>query len=480
MKKDRAYANYFYNVFLKGLTAVFSVVVSAHLSFTLGEELTGINDYTGSIVAMIAIFATMGISLYGEKKVSELRDDREKLSRAFWNILALRLLGVIAGLSLTLLTLLFIPFDYKTILLIQLVTLPTMAVDISFLYVGEENFRTTAIRNSIIKILNVILIMTLVKGKSDLILFVCINTFTAFFGNCSLWLGCKKYVDFVRPSWEGVKENFLPNLKMFIPQAAISLYTILDKFMIGSLYNMANVAFYNVANALAQVLISIATSISEVLWPRLVNVRTRGDHAEAERLISIAFKLNFLLAVPMCFGLMTVGPVFTKWVYEARNPAYYEAGIMMMFMAPLIVIISVNRILAFQIVVPAGRLNDYTKSIYLACAVNTISNLLLIPRYGGYGAIVASIIGESSTTLYLSFKARQIVHTEGVFLYFFRYLGVSLVMAACVYAVGRFLQPSLLTNLIQVAVGVCSYFAILFILKDENVLTVLKRGQNHA
>lgn len=475
MKKDRAFTNYFYNVLLKGLTAVFSIVVSSHLAKTLGQDVTGISDYTGSIVSMIAIFATMGISLYGEKRMSELRDNRQELSRAFWNIIALRLIGVLVGLCITLIALFFVKYDYKTVLLIQLITLPTMAIDITFLYVGEENFRTTAIRNTILKIVNVILIKWLIQSPNDLILFVVINVSTAFLGNLSLWLGHRKYVDFVMPTLEGIKENIMPALKMFAPQAAISLYTILDKTMIGSLYNMANVTFYNIANSLAQVLISIATSISEVLWPRLVNVRTKGDNTEAERLISLALKLNFMVAIPMCFGLAAVGPTFTKWVYEVNNPAYYEAGIMMIFMAPLIIIISVNRILAFQIVVPAGHLDDYSKSIYLACVVNTISNFLLIPRFGGYGAIVASAIGESSTMIYLYFKARKIVKFDGIFFVFVRYLCVSIIMYIAVRYVGSLLPASLLTNALQVVTGVAVYAIILLVMKDENVYRILKR-----
>ena len=104
--------------------------------------------------------------------------------------------------------------------------------------------------------------------------------------------------------------------------------------------------------------------------------------------------ISLLLALPMCFGMMSIAKSFMSWYI----PVWPVLGELIMLGCPVIILISMSNVTGIQYMVPTGMYNQYSASVIAGSCVNFLINLYLIPRYGAYGAIVASVIAEATVT----------------------------------------------------------------------------------
>ncbi len=179
----------------------------------------------------------------------------------------------------------------------------------------------------------------------------------------------------------------------------------LDKFLVNALVGPAALGVYHVAVGLAERLWLISSVTSTVLFPRVASIRT---HQEQVRELTTRISRNILWltligAVPVSLG--------ANWLISLGFGSEYEtAGDVLRLLLPGIVLISMARVLASDI---GGRGQPWVNTTHAAwaVAVNVGANLLLIPRYGVYGAAVATTL---SYTLVAIVKVRAYSRIAGV------------------------------------------------------------------
>lgn len=105
--------------------------------------------------------------------------------------------------------------------------------DINWLFFGLEKFKLTVTRNSIIKIGSVVAILVLVKTKDDLWIYTSIYAVSMLLSTIALWPYARKEVKYHFPKVQDVLKHIKPNMVMFIPVIAVSIYKYMDKLMLG-------------------------------------------------------------------------------------------------------------------------------------------------------------------------------------------------------------------------------------------------------
>lgn len=86
--------------------------------------------------------------------------------------------------------------SYREIFLLQGITLVASMFDVSWYFMGRENFKVTVGRNFIIKILTVFSIFLFVHSPKDLTIYIFILSFGTLLGNLSIWPYLKKKFTF--------------------------------------------------------------------------------------------------------------------------------------------------------------------------------------------------------------------------------------------------------------------------------------------
>lgn len=477
MKKSRVSANYIYNVLYQILTFITPIITAPILTRTLGASNIGIYDYTYSIVNWFILFGMLGVTLYGNKEIakSATTNDKNVISRVFSQIFTMQMITVFLSLILFLVIFGLTNFEYKEVYLFQSILIFASAFEVSWLYVGLENFKRVTARNFIIKIITVLGIILFVKDANDLILYTILIGVTTLLGGISLFVGIKDIVHYIRPTFKELFNHIKGSIILFIPQIATSIYSIFSKTMIGMLYpNIDEVGFYNYAYKLITMVLYLVTTIGTVMLPHVVSTIASGKEDKAKEMTNKTLKIALCLSFPLAIGFAVVAPYFIPWFLTEE---FSKTGYIISILAPTIIFISITNVFGTQYLIPFDRVKQYTISIVSGSIVNIISNLVLIPKFGGYGAAISAVITEFSVLIVQYIFVYKIFQFDGVLSKAVKYFVSALVMGFFVFLIGHYMGIGVITNIVQVIVGMIIYLLILIITKDDILMFLFSKAK---
>jgi O-antigen/teichoic acid export membrane protein len=257
----------------------------------------------------------------------------------------------------------------------------------------------------------------------------------------------------------------------FIPTVATSVYTVLDKTMLGIIVNSSyENGYYEQTNKVINILLTLITSLSGVIGTRTSYLFAKNDHEGIKKLIYKAFDFMTLLAFPLVFGVIACANTFVPWFL---GNGYDKVIGLMQFYCPLILIIGMSNILGGLYLTPSGQRKRSSKAIVTGSIVNLIMNLILIPRFNSYGAVIASLFAEGTITGLYIYMSHNYVSFKRIFKSAYKYLIFSIIMFIPVYIIGQILSARFITTFIQVVVGGCIYAILLLITKNKLVVEML-------
>ena len=473
-KKKSITKNYIYNVSYQVLALITPLITTPYLSRVLEADGIGIYSFTAAVVSYFNMFAALGTLTYGNREISYLQDNRKARSKMFWEI---ELLSLITTSICAIVYILFVIFgagDNQLFFAIQIFTLLTVGVDIVWLFQGMEEFGKIVVRNIIFKIINIVYIFVVVQTKDDLIFHIGGNAILTFLSHLSLWVYLPKYVD--KPEWKELRP--LRHLKgtfiLFLPTVAMSIYTILDKTMIGIFSTSYENGYYEQALNLAKTVLTLVTSLGAVMIPRMGYHYNRGEHTEVKNLVYQSYRFVWFLGIPISFGLMGIASNVVPWFY---GDGYEKLTTLLPILSLLIPIIGLSNVTGIQYLVTTKRENLLTRSVCVGAVTNFICNLILIPSFGSIGAAVASVIAEGVITGVQFIMLRKELSFIKVVSSSWKYLLSGGIMLIALVWMGQVLTPSILHTVIMIACGVCIYFLMLFIMRDEFLMGYVRKIQ---
>ncbi len=167
----------------------------------------------------------------------------------------------------------------------------------------------------------------------------------------------------------------------------IMVYMRIDQVMIGEIAGNAEVGVYSAAVRLAEAWYFVPMAIVGSVFPSIVEAKAISDelfYDRLQKLYNLMAFMAYLVALPVTF----LGEWLVTLFFGA---AYAGAGPMLsvLIWASLFVNLGVARS-SFLTTMNWTRVHFMTVS--LGCMINVALNYLLIPVYGGMGAVIASCI----------------------------------------------------------------------------------------
>lgn len=471
MKNKRLLKNFIYNTAYQILGLIAPLITTPYVSRVLGVTNIGIYQYVQSVASYFVLVGAVGTTLYGQREIAYLQDNSKERSSAFWEIEVFRILA-----SLVCLIFYFLLFCfggiYQHIYLILSIEVLATAFDISWFFMGLENFKLTVIRNTIIKTTGVICVFLFVKSASDLGIYTACMTVPIFLGNVSLWFSLKKYLVKIDLSFdlllEGIKKRLKPIFILFFPQVAQEVYLVLDKTMIGVLgTNVDQVGYYSQAQKIVKIILAIVTSLGIVMLPAMSAYFARGDHEGIKNSIKKAFRFIYMLSYALLFGLCAIAPRFVPFFF---GDGYEPVVPLMTIVSPILVIIATSNVIGKQYLLPTKQQNAFTISIVAGATINFILNIVLIRFWDAVGASIATVIAELAVTGVQCWYVRNQLPLKECLGSGVRYFVYGSVMFLAVRGVGMLLPDGKIWALVvMVIVGVIVYGGELLITRDPMV-----------
>lgn len=462
--------NYLYNLTYQILTLIVPLITTPYVSRVLGAKGVGIYSYTNSIIQYFILFGCIGLNLYGQREIAYVQQDKEKRSRVFWELAALRTITVSISLVLFYFTLAS-NSQYSYVYIIMMLDILASMIDISWFFQGVEDFRKIVVRNFFIKLAGVAVVFLFVRTARDLRLYVLCHSATLFLGNLSMWFYMPKLLKKVSIKELQFFRHIKPTVILFVPQIATSVYTILDKTMIGYLTGVEEeVAYYEQGQKIVKIVLALVTSLGTVMMPRVANLFKLKETDKIKQYLSKSFRFVFFLSFPMMFGLAAVSCNLVPWFFGS---GYDEVIPNMMVISPIIVFISLSSIMGTQYLLPIGRQKAFTFSVSAGCVVNCILNFLLIPKFLSIGAAIATVIAEFSVTAVQTYFTRKDFDFKDIVLSNRNYIFCSAIMFLLTYLLAKTLTPTFFHTMICVVIGCTVYLSLLLIMKDEALVEVV-------
>ena len=456
------------------MTIISPFITAPYIARILGAENIGRYSYTQSIVSYVILLTTLGTTMYAQREISFHQGDKEKQTKFFVELLVIRVgfgsIGVFAFLFLVIFY-----KQYSLLFAIQCIELLANMICIDWFYAGNEEFKTTMMRNLVIRIFNIFCIFLFVKSTDDLYKYVLIMVLGTFIGNASLWFRIRYHLDSLSFSHLELRTHIFGSLSVFAAQISASIYSMLDKTMIGIITNsnLEN-GYYEQAQKIEKIALTFVTALGTVIMPRISKAHSGDDVDSVENSLCISFNYMWLIALPMTFGLIATAPSFIPWFY---GDGYEKSIIVTQILAFLLIAIGINNITGVQYLLATKKEKILTITELIGAVVNVLLNIILIQKIASIGAAIASVMAEATIAAVQLFYIRKDLNVKKLLALSGKYLISSIVMLIMIeiFKLIRFSQETMLDTMILVIIGGMTYFIMLIILRERFLIGTIKK-----
>ena len=445
--------NFIYNVIYQVFTFIIPLVSTPYISRILGVNNIGIYSYTYSLVYYFMLASMLGINNYGAREIAKCSYNRKKLSQKFFSIYFLQLMCNILMIIIFYNFIIFSDYNHKGILTIQSIFLISSAFDINWFFFGMEEFKITISRNVIIKILSLVLIFTLVKSNNDLWLYTLIMSISTLISQVYLWIFIRKRVSFCKVSLKEIFSHLPQCLILFIPVIAYSIYRVMDKTMIGFFANTTELGYYESAEKIINIPISLVSALGTVMMPHMA----KSSDKELDNKFSSTFYLCYFFIIPMVLGLIVISKDFTIMFFGKE---FLKTANIIILLLPTVVFGAMTNIIRSNYLIPKSKNKIYVMSTAIGAIINLIINIILIKKYGAYGACIGTITAEFSVLIYQILYTRKEINYLGNLKKIIPIILKSFIMMIYLIAIGTLIENIYVKIIVQLLNAIVIYFIL--------------------
>lgn len=385
--------NFLMNFLLSASQFIFPLITFPYISRVLLAEGSGKITFASSVANYFLMVASLGIPTYGIRACAQVRDDRKKLSRTAHELLFINSVTTLVVAITYVICVLEVPRFRKdeVLFLINGVNIVLNMVGMNWLFQALEQYDYITIRSLIFKVISIVLMVILVHQKSDYIIYGAITVFAAVGSNLLNCIRARHYID---AKWLGdyhIRRHIKPILILFAQSLAISIYTNLDTVMLGFMKTDVDVGYYNAAVKVKTILVSLVTSLGNVLLPRMAYYAKENRNKEFMNTMTKALSFTMLISLPLACYFCLYSPESIQFL--AGN-GYNGAILAMRIITLSIVPIGLTGILGIQVLTAIEKEKYVLYSVIVGALVDFFLNLLLIPNMGAAGASFATLIAE--------------------------------------------------------------------------------------
>ncbi|MQB97568.1 flippase [Limosilactobacillus reuteri] len=462
-------SNFIYNFIYQFLTIALPIVTVPYISRVLGPQGVGEYNYVNSIVSYFGIFAVLGTVAYGQREIARQQFSKEKKDKKFSEIFLFRIITTSIVFCIYSIFILLYKNNYYNLFLANYFLVFSWALDVSWYFQGVENFRVTAVRNGLVKIIATISVFIFVKGSNDTLKYMLIYTLSTLLGNLTMFPFLKGEVKLVRVKLYEFIIVLKGSLIFFVPVIAIQIFNTLNKVMLGITGQTKQVGYYSQAVQILNLCVGLIYALSSVLLPRLSYLYAENEIDKMKKYMYIGIKNTCLMGLPMCIGCLLIAdifvPVFFGSGYQPVIPILYV-------LCPLFVVIGIGQLLGVYLL-SVNRQWQNTLAVVLAVIINIIGNyIVLFFNMKAYGVAVITLITEATSTIIQMIAMKDYISFDVYIRSIKNYVFPCLLMSLVVFIIRFSLSSNITSLLLSILGSVIIYLGYLLWRKDEFIYSL--------
>lgn len=389
---------------LRILRMIFALFVMAWVARYLGTEDYGILQYGIAFMGLFVPLATLGLQ---QIVVRDIVRDPEAKDEILGTTFAVRLVGGLTGLLIVLITIYFVREDPTVRLVtgIAALTLFLQAFEcIDMWFQSQVQSKYTVIAKSVSLVVSNLLRVLAILLLAPVAAFAVILVISVIVSSSGLVIAYRASGHSLRKwrfSMDRARDLLSQSWMLILTGAFSVIYFKIDQVMLGQIAGDREVGIYSAAIRLSEVWYFIPTAIATSVFPALIKSRERGEkvyHSRLQQLYDFLAWLGLAVAVFFTFTANRVVVIIFGENYAAAGPilsVHIWAGVFIFLK------VAMGRWLLNE-----GKLAFLFVSSGLGALINVSLNIVLIPRYEGMGAAVATVISYAVAGLFACFLYR--------------------------------------------------------------------------
>ncbi len=382
------------------LRMIAGLLVGIWVARYLGPEQFGVFSYAIAFASLFSSIAKLGLDGIVVRDLVREPEQRDRyLGTAFW----LKLGGALIMLGAVALAMQLTSSDHLTNLYILIIASGAIFQSfevVDFYFQSKVLSKFVSICKMTQLLLSSLLKLYFIFTGADLIWFVLVTLVDQLSLALSLYLAYRhqKLCSFYRHfDMKTAKQLLKDSWPLIFSGLVIMIYMRIDQIMIKEMLGEREVGLYSAAVRLSEVWYFIPAIITTSLFPSIINAKKISEklyYTRLQRLYTLMAWLAIAIALPMTF--------LSDWLVALLyGAAYSEAGkvLMINIWAGVFVFIGVASSKWF---VSEGLQKYLTINTVVGAIMNILLNLFLIPKYGVYGAAIATVISQAVASYFMN------------------------------------------------------------------------------
>lgn len=385
--------NFLMNFILTATQFIFPLITFPYVSRVLQASGNGKVTFAASVANYFMMVASLGIPTYGVRACARVRDDKDKLTKTVQELFIINFVVTILVALTYVITIYAVPrfYEDKALFYINGLNIVLNMFGMNWVYQALEQYDYITFRSIVFKLISIVLMFIFVHQQSDYVIYGAITVFAAVGSYIFNFIRLRKIIEFKYYGNYNLQQHLRPILTLFAQSVAVSIYTNLDTVMLGFMKTDTDVGYYHAAVKIKSLLLSLVTSLGNVLLPRMsyfVKHKMMDDFRKY-----MVKALNFELL--MSFSLTVYFVLFSKESIRFLAGSGYEGAILAMQIITIAVIPNgLTGILGVQVLTSLEKEKYVLYSVVVGAVSDLLLNLIFIPSYGAAGAALATTIAE--------------------------------------------------------------------------------------
>jgi len=268
--------NYLALLFIQGANFILPLIILPYLVRVLGSEKYGLVMIAQSVALFLTIIVDFGFNISATKEVAYLKNDKEKLSQFYWNIVFVKLILIIITFII-LLGMTFFINKFKLDPLVYLFSFELVlgqAIFPTWFFQGIEKMQVITFVTVGAKLFFTLSLFFVVFSPDDYLYVPIFNGLGFVISGLFGFIFSLQYVKFISPKLLQIKDIIKNSLSLFFSNLAVSFYTSSNVIILGFFAGDSIAGIYSSMEKLILAIKSIYTPIYQAIFP---NLSTKPD-----------------------------------------------------------------------------------------------------------------------------------------------------------------------------------------------------------
>ena len=467
MQEKKISINIFYNILNQIVSFIVPLILSPYVARVLSAELIGDYSYALANSSYFVLIEALGFSLYGMLKVSANRADKKYISTLFKEIMIAKFFLMVTCIIVYTISFVWTSSGNKILCAIMIMNIISTGIDSTWFLMGMEDFKTTALRNIAVRLVNIVLIIILVKSEKDFLIYAIIMQLSNVISYIVVLPTVKKYIISSKVSFKNILKHTIKSLIYFVPGIVNTIFTSADKTVLGAFANSYEVGVYEQASKICSLCGSVINSISNVVMPRVTYLNHNASNEKSKKFMFKTLHYASVVAIVVTVGIICISDEFVPLFFGL---GYEKSAVLLKILAFNVLMSILANYIGQQCLISNDKQNQYNIAISVGAILNVILNLFMVERLQSVGVSVASVVSSGALFLVVLIFSREIISLKNIIQMDWKAIISAIIMFVTIYWLS--FDNLFITLVVKVVVGAAVYITILAILREEIIQEV--------